>query len=92
MSCNYVVTAYKATAVSNSLTGNFTGPGDLNLIESKGNSLVVNLVTPEGLKPLVDVSINGRITIMQLFRLKVSVMVILCQVRYNDILNKAHYC
>ena len=77
MSCNYVVTAYKATAVSNSLTGNFTGPGDLNLIESKGNSLVVNLVTPEGLKPLVDVSINGRITIMQLFRLKVSVMIII---------------
>jgi DNA damage-binding protein 1 len=78
MSCNYVVTAYKATAVSNSLTGNFTGPSDLNLIESKGNNLVVNLVTPEGLKPLVDVSINGRITIMQLFRLKVSV--ILCRV------------
>ena len=73
MSCNYVVTAYKATAVSNALTGNFTGASDLNLIESKGNNLVVNLVTPEGLKPIVDVSINGRITIMQLFRLKVCV-------------------
>ena len=71
MSSKYVVTAYKPTSVTNVLTGNFTGPTDLNLIESKGNNLVVTLVTPEGLKPLVDVNINGRITIMQLFRSKV---------------------
>ena len=76
MSCNYVVTAYKATAVTNALTGNFTGPGDLNLVESRGNNLVVSLVSPEGLKPVVDVGINGRITIMQLFRLKVFLLLI----------------
>ena len=62
------MTAYKPTVVTNALTGSFSGPSDLNLVQSKGNNLVVNLATPEGLKPLVDVTINGRITIMQLFR------------------------
>ena len=71
MSYNYVVTAYKPTCVTNALTGNFTGPNDLNLIQAKGNYLIVNVVTPEGLKPVVDVNIYGRITIMQLFRPKV---------------------
>ncbi len=72
MSCNYVVTAYKPTGVTEALTGNFTGANDLNLIQAKGNYLVVNLVTPEGLKPMVDVNIYGRITIMQLFRPEVA--------------------
>lgn len=71
MSYNYVVTAYKPTAVMSAITGNFTGPSDLNLIQCKGNCLIVNLVTPEGLKVLVDVDVYGRITIMQLFRPKV---------------------
>ena len=72
MSCNYIVTAYRPTAVNAAVTGNFTGPNDLNLIQAKGNCLVVNQVTPEGLKAVVDVNIYGRITIMQLFRPKVS--------------------
>lgn len=71
MSFNYAVTAYKPTAITAALTGNFTGPNDLNLIQAKGTYLVVNLVTPEGLKPVVDVNIYGRITIMQLFRPRV---------------------
>ncbi len=74
MSCNYVVTAYKPTGVTMAVTGNFTGPSDLNLIQAKGNYLVVNQVTPEGLKPMVDVNIYGRITIMQLFRPKVRML------------------
>lgn len=71
MSCNYLVTAYTATAVTGALTGNFTSPTDINLIESKGNNLMVNLATPEGLKPVVDVSIYGRISLMKLIRPKV---------------------
>ena len=71
MSCNYIVTAYKPTAVTAAVTGNFTGPSELNLIQAKGNNLVVNVVTPEGLKPVMDVNIYGRITIMQLFRPRV---------------------
>ena len=71
MSCNYVVTAFKGTAVTAAQTGNFTGPDDLNLIQARGSSLVVTTVTPEGLKPVVDVSVYGRISLMQLFRPKV---------------------
>lgn len=71
MSCNYVVTAYKGTAVTAAQTGNFTGPEDINLIQAKGSSLVVSVVTPEGLKPVADVNIYGRINLMQLFRPKV---------------------
>ncbi len=71
MSCNYIVTAYKPTAVTKAVVGNFTSPTDLNLIQAKGSSIVVTLVTPEGLKPMLEASIYGRISIMQLMRPKV---------------------
>jgi DNA damage-binding protein 1 len=70
MSCNYVVTAYKGSAVTAAQTGNFTAPEDINLIQAKGSSLVVSVVTPEGLKLVADVNIYGRICLMQLFRPK----------------------
>lgn len=72
MSYNYVVTAYKGTAVTAVQTGNFTGPEDINLIQAKGSSLAVSVVTPEGLKPVADASIYGRISLMQVFRPKVN--------------------
>ncbi|XP_003389315.1 PREDICTED: DNA damage-binding protein 1-like [Amphimedon queenslandica] len=68
MSYNYIVTAHKATAVPLSVTGNFTGPDDLNLIQAKGSNLAVSLVTSEGLKPVLDVDVFGRILAIQLFR------------------------
>ena len=71
MSCNYVVTAYKGSAVTAAQTGNFTAPEDINLIQAKGSSLLVSVVTPEGLKLVADVNIYGRICLMQLFRPKV---------------------
>lgn len=74
MTCNYAVTAYKPTAVTAVLTGNFTAPDELNLIVIKGNNLVVNLVTAEGLKQVSDVNISGRISIAKLLRPKVSVL------------------
>ncbi|XP_064399977.1 DNA damage-binding protein 1-like isoform X3 [Halichondria panicea] len=85
MSCNYIVTAYKPTAVTEAVVGNFTSPTDLNLIQAKGNSLVVNLVTPEGLKPVVEVSIYGRISLMQLMRPKEEPqdMLVLMTARYH---------
>lgn len=72
MSYNYIVTAHKATAVALSVTGNFTGPDDLNLIQAKGSNLAVSLVTSEGLKPVLDVDVFGRISAIQLFRPQVS--------------------
>ncbi|KAI1309419.1 DNA damage-binding protein 1 [Halotydeus destructor] len=68
MTHNYVVTAHKASAVSACVTGNFTSENDLNLLIAKSNRLEMHLVTPEGLRPLKEVSIYGRIAVMKLFR------------------------
>ena len=76
MANNYVVNVFKPTAVSIALTGNFTASNELNLILIKGNNLVVHLVTAEGLKKVVDVDINGRISIAKLIRPQVSTLFI----------------
>ena len=68
MSYNYIATAHKATAVTATHTGSFTGQDDLNLLQAKGSSLSISLVTAEGLKPVMDVDVFGRIISMQLFR------------------------
>jgi DNA damage-binding protein 1 len=72
MAYNYVVTAQKPTAVSAAVVGHFTGEKDLNLIIAKNTRLEIHLVTPEGLKPLLDVGIYGKLACMHLFRPKVS--------------------
>ena len=58
---NYVVTAHKPSAVHLSLTANFTGAKDKNLIVTKSNRLVIYLLTPECLQPILDTSVYGRI-------------------------------
>ncbi|ESO97964.1 hypothetical protein LOTGIDRAFT_209160 [Lottia gigantea] len=68
MAYNYVVTAHKPTAVNACVTGNFTSPNDLNLIIAKNTRMEIYVVTPEGLRPIKEVGINGRIAVMQLFR------------------------
>ena len=75
MSYNYLVTAHKATLVTAAITGSFTGPDDLNLIQAKGSNLVISLVTAEGLRPILDVDVFGRITSIQLFRPEVSITI-----------------
>ncbi|KAK1309389.1 DNA damage-binding protein 1 [Acorus calamus] len=65
---NYVVTAHKPTAVTHSCVGNFTGPHELNLIISKCTRIEIYLLTPQGLQPMLDVPIYGRIFAMELFR------------------------
>lgn len=71
MACNYVVTAQPSTAVFSSLTANFTGPNDVNLIAAKGKRLDISLVTSDGLKPVLDLPIYGRIQSVLAFRPKV---------------------
>ena len=75
MAYSYVVSAQKPTAVNSAVTGNFTGPTDLNLILAKNTRLEIHLVTAEGLKPVLDVGMYGRIATMKLFRPSVSTMV-----------------
>lgn len=48
--------------------GNFTSANDLNLIVAKNSRLEIYLVTPEGLRPLKEVNINGKIAVMKHFR------------------------
>lgn len=68
MTHNYVVTANRATAVSQCLTGNFTGPNDFNLITAKLSRIEISKITPDGLKPMQEIGVYGRIEAMKLFR------------------------
>ncbi|KAF5292358.1 hypothetical protein FQA39_LY03392 [Lamprigera yunnana] len=68
MAFHYVVTAHKPTAVTSCVTGNFTSPNDLNLIVAKNTRLEIYLVTPEGLRPIKEVGLYGKVAVMKLFR------------------------
>jgi DNA damage-binding protein 1 len=67
----YVVTAHKPTNVTHSLTAHFTAADDFNLIVAKCTRIEIFLITPEGLTPIFDVGIYGRITSMRKYRPKV---------------------
>lgn len=50
------------------ISGNFTSPDDLNLVVAKNSRLEIYLVTPEGLRPLKEVGVNGKIAVLKHFR------------------------
>ena len=52
----------------NDFLGNFTSPDDLNLLIAKNTRLEIFTVAAEGLKPVKEISINGRIAVLKLFR------------------------
>ena len=58
--------------------GNFTGPNDLNLILAKVNHIEILSVSPEGLRPIKQFTINGRVEVMKFFRPQVSKQYNLC--------------
>ncbi|XP_065081415.1 DNA damage-binding protein 1 [Ochlerotatus camptorhynchus] len=105
MAHNYIVTAQKPTAVTACVTGNFTTSSDLNLIVAKSSRLEIYLVTPEGLRPIKEIGINGKIAVMKLFRPaealkdlifilthRYNAMILECVVQGDDIeiITKAH--
>lgn len=53
-------------------SGNFTSSDDLNLIIAKNSRLEIYVVTPEGLRPVKEVGIYGRIAVLELYRPPVS--------------------
>jgi len=53
--------------------GNFTSGDDLNLLIAKNTRLEIFTVTPEGLRPVKEISIYGRIAVMKLFRPQVQI-------------------
>ncbi|KAL9270792.1 DNA damage-binding protein 1-like protein [Drosera capensis] len=65
---NYVVTAHKPTNVTHSCVGNFTSPQELNLIIAKCTRIEIHMLTPQGLQPMLDVPLYGRIATLELFR------------------------
>jgi len=65
---HYAVTAQKPTCVSHSLAGNFTSPTDRNLIIGKCTLIEIHRITEEGVQPVLEVPIYGRIACMELFR------------------------
>ncbi|XP_031628469.1 DNA damage-binding protein 1 isoform X2 [Contarinia nasturtii] len=105
MSHNYIVTAQKPTAVTACVTGNFTSEDDLNLIVAKNSRLEIYLVTPEGLRPLKEVGVYGKIAVLKHFRpagekrdrlfvltQRYNAMILECQSNGDDIeiVTKAH--
>uniref|UniRef100_A0A0D9V2C3 DNA damage-binding protein 1 n=1 Tax=Leersia perrieri TaxID=77586 RepID=A0A0D9V2C3_9ORYZ len=67
-SWNYVVTAHKPTVVTHSCVGNFTAPDHLNLIVSKCTRIEIYLFTRQGIQPMLDAPVYGRIATIELFR------------------------
>jgi DNA damage-binding protein 1 len=66
---NYVVTAHKPSNVNLCVTGNFTSPSETNLIVAKCNRLVIYKLTTDGLQPVMDTPIYGRIANLELYRI-----------------------
>ncbi|XP_065339552.1 DNA damage-binding protein 1 [Cloeon dipterum] len=87
----YVVTAHKPTAVTSCVTGNFTSPTDLNLILAKNNRLEFYVVTPEGLRPLKEICIYGKVCVMKFFRPKTEKkdLLFILTARYNTMILEA---
>lgn len=52
-------------------TGHFTSAEDLNLLIAKNTRLEIYVVTAEGLRPVKEVGMYGKIAVMELFRPKV---------------------
>lgn len=53
-------------------SGHFTSSEDLNLLIAKNTRLEIYVVTAEGLRPVKEVGMYGKIAVMELFRPKVS--------------------
>ncbi|GAM28062.1 hypothetical protein SAMD00019534_112380 [Acytostelium subglobosum LB1] len=67
MAYNFVSTVQKPTAVTHTATGNFTAHNERNLVVGKATKIEIFTLTAEGLKPVLDVSIYGRIASMKMF-------------------------
>ncbi len=67
----YFATSQKATAVTHAAVGALTAPGDVNLVLGKANRLEIYRVTQDGLAPVYDVGLHGRIGTMNLVRVGV---------------------
>ena len=68
MSYSYVVNSQKPTAVQHAVVCSFTSPDDTNLIIAKGNHLEIQTLKEDGLDPILDVALFGKITALDFYR------------------------
>jgi hypothetical protein len=68
----YVASSQHVTSVTGACVGNFTGISGTDLLLAKATHLEVLAVTTDGLQPVYDVPLNGRIAAMKLVRMAVS--------------------
>lgn len=68
MSYSYIVNSQKPTAVNHTVVCNFTSPLDTNLIIAKGNHLEIQTLKEDGLAPILDVALFGKITALDFYR------------------------
>ncbi|RXG55188.1 DNA damage-binding protein 1 [Armadillidium vulgare] len=89
---NYVVTAHKPTSVTACATGHLTSPTDLNLVIVRNNRVELHLVTPEGLKPLKELTIYGKISCLRLFKPQNGVkdQLFILTMRYSAMILECH--
>lgn len=64
------------------VVGNFTSSNDLNLIVAKNTRLEIYLVTPEGLRPMKEIGLYGKVAVMKLFRPQVCTTSLISQFVY----------
>ena len=67
----YVASAQRPTGVTHAVTGAVTAANSVDLVLAKTNHLEIHAVTPDGLQPVYDVPINGRIATLACIRLQV---------------------
>lgn len=84
MSHWYYATSQKPTAVTHAVVGELAGPGQYALVLGKTSRIEVHSITAEGLQPILDVPINGRIATLKTFRALVSDLPILNSLHYTD--------
>ena len=67
----YVATSHPSTLVTHSAVGNFTGSDDWNLVLGRGNRLEIFKLTEEGLAPVLNAPVYGKIASLHLVRIQV---------------------
>ena len=65
----YIVTAHKPTAVSITICGHFTSSRRKNLIIAKANRIEIYKLTKDGIEPILEQILYGRIATMELIDL-----------------------
>eukprot|EP00871_Galdieria_phlegrea_P002229 jgi/Galph1/3006/GphlegSOOS_G1662.1 len=65
---SYVVTAHKSSAVTHAAVGPFLSPTGRDLILAKCTRLEIYSLSSEGLTPVIELPIYGRISVMKLCR------------------------